>query len=136
MAYGRQVYFFLLSLILISEHSVNMRAHALAVAMLPLAAKAINVVQSNDDGWAEINIREFYYSLTNAGFNSIISAPAENESGTGSLDAKPTQVGSSGCEFGSCPAGSPPTGKNTSMPRFHVCCPISTKENWQEAEVR
>lgn len=98
----------------------EMRADVLAAAMLPLVAKAVNVVQSNDDGWAEINIRELYYSLTNAGFNSIISAPAENESGRGSLDAPPTKVGSSGCEFESCPAGSPPTGMNASMPEFHV----------------
>jgi hypothetical protein len=31
------------------------------------AAQAINVVQSNDDGWAEINIRQQYESLTSAG---------------------------------------------------------------------
>ena len=64
------------------------------LAWLPLVVKAINIVQSNDDGWAEINNREFYNSLTSAGFSSIISAPAENESGTGSLDAPPTTVGS------------------------------------------
>jgi hypothetical protein len=84
------------------------------------AAQAINVVQSNDDGWAEINIRQQYKSLTSAGFHSFISASAINRSGTGSSDAPPTTVGSGGCEFGSCPAGSPPIGKNASMPRFNV----------------
>ncbi|KAK5158564.1 hypothetical protein LTS14_003584 [Recurvomyces mirabilis] len=86
-------------------------------------ATAVNVVLSNDDGWAEINIREFYSSLTKAGFNVVLSAPAENESGTGSSDATPTTVGGGGCEFRSCPAGSPPYGKNASMPRFNVSRP-------------
>lgn len=83
-------------------------------------AQAINVVQSNDDGWAEINIRQQYESLTSAGFDSFISASAIDRSGTGSSDAPPTTVGSNGCEFGSCPASSPPIGKNASMPRFNV----------------
>ncbi|KAK4556181.1 hypothetical protein LTR86_006878 [Recurvomyces mirabilis] len=87
--------------------------------MLPLATQAVNIVLSNDDGWAEINIREFYSSLTKAGFNVVLSAPAGNESGTGSSDATPSTVGSGGCEFNSCPAGSPPYGKNASMPRFN-----------------
>ena len=91
-----------------------------AFAFLPMAASAVHVLVSNDDGWAEINIRQFYYSLTSAGFSAIISAPAENESGTGSDDAPATTVGSGGCEFNSCPAGSPAEGKNASMPRFNV----------------
>ena len=119
---SRQVFLFLCIFFLLDNRLIlpNMRVSALAVSMLPLAGKAINVVQSNDDGWAEINIREFYNSLTDAGFSSIISAPAENESGTGSFDEEPTTVGSSGCEFGSCPSGSPPTGKNASTSRFNV----------------
>ena len=90
------------------------------MACLPAAANALNIVQGNDDGWAEINIRALYEKLTNAGLSAIISAPAENKSGTGSTDAPPTTVGSDGCEFNSCPAGSPPTGNNASMPRFNV----------------
>lgn len=92
----------------------------LSFLALPVAAQAINVVISNDDGWAEINIRELYNSLTKAGFKSIISAPAENKSGTGSRDEEPKEVGSSGCEFASCSAGSPPYGRNESMPQFNV----------------
>ncbi len=60
-----------------------MRLASLALGLLPLLAKGTNVVLSNDDGWAEINIREFYYALTNAGDSIVLSAPAENESGTG-----------------------------------------------------
>ncbi len=52
-------------------------------SLLPLTALASNVVLSNDDGWAEINIRTFYNTLTAAGDSVVLSAPAENESGTG-----------------------------------------------------
>ena len=70
------------------------------------------------DGWAEINIRTFYQTLSAAGESVIISAPAENQSGKGGLDAPPTKL-TEPCEFNSCPAGSPATGKNESMPRFN-----------------
>ncbi|KXS94289.1 hypothetical protein AC578_6792 [Pseudocercospora eumusae] len=97
-----------------------MRPTALVLLLLlPATASAINIIQSNDDGWAEINIRELYSQLTNAGFSSIISAPADNESGTGSADTPPTPVGKNGCEFLSCAPNSPPTGKNESMPRWN-----------------
>lgn len=56
---------------------------ASALALLPLSAHAVNIISSNDDGWAEINIRQLYDSLTEAGHSVVISAPAENESGTG-----------------------------------------------------
>ncbi|CAK4034748.1 Acid phosphatase [Lecanosticta acicola] len=98
-----------------------MFASSLLLTLLPLAAQVqgAHVVISNDDGWAEINIREFYNSLDAAAFDAIISAPADNESGTGSRDKEPTPVADDGCEFGSCPAGSPPFGNNASMPRFN-----------------
>lgn len=86
--------------------------------LLPFTIQAVNVLLSNDDGWAEKNIRVFYDDLTAAGESVVISAPAENESGTGSSDATPTVV-TSGCEFSSCPAGSPAVGFNSSMPRFN-----------------
>lgn len=43
-----------------------------------------------------------------------MSAPAENKSGTGSSDATPTPLDSSGCEFSSCPGDSPAIGSNSS----------------------
>lgn len=82
------------------------------------AAAAANIVLSNDDGWAEKNIRVFYDALTNAGANVVLSAPADNKSGTGSMDLPPVLV-VAGCEFDSCPPGSPPVGANASMPRFN-----------------
>lgn len=58
---------------------------ALCLSFLPLTTRATNIVLSNDDGWAELNIRAFYNSLTAAGDSVVLSAPAENESGTGML---------------------------------------------------
>ena len=55
----------------------------LANLMLPLAASAANLLLSNDDGWAEANIRSFYNALVKAGNNVVLSAPADNKSGTG-----------------------------------------------------
>ena len=56
---------------------------ALILSLLTLMVKCTNVVLSNDDGWAEINIRVFYHALTEIGDSVVLSAPAENESGTG-----------------------------------------------------
>lgn len=55
---------------------------ALSLALLPLAS-AINIILSNDDGWAEINVRTFYSALKSSGHSVVVSAPAENQSGTG-----------------------------------------------------
>ena len=55
----------------------------LHIALLAATTGATNVLLSNDDGWAEINIRTFYNALTAAGDSVVLSAPAENESGTG-----------------------------------------------------
>ncbi|KAL9578167.1 MAG: hypothetical protein Q9212_005889, partial [Teloschistes hypoglaucus] len=52
------------------------------VGILPTIAQSANIVLSNDDGWAEINIRAFYDKLTRAGNSVVLSAPADNKSGT------------------------------------------------------
>ncbi|KAL8839767.1 MAG: hypothetical protein Q9170_001638 [Blastenia crenularia] len=92
-----------------------MRVLLAALGFLPLLAQSTNIVLSNDDGWAEINIRVFYNMLTRAGDSVIVSAPADNESGTD----KPATPLTKPCEFNSCPTGSPAQGSNTSMPRFN-----------------
>ncbi|KAL9111803.1 MAG: hypothetical protein Q9227_003862 [Pyrenula ochraceoflavens] len=94
-----------------------MRVVPTILSLLPVTY-AVNVVLSNDDGWAEINIRQFYKDLTNAGENVVISAPADNKSGTGSTDEPPAPR-TTPCEFNSCPANSPAVGFNASMPRFN-----------------
>ncbi|KAI4241997.1 MAG: hypothetical protein L6R40_004224 [Gallowayella cf. fulva] len=90
----------------------------LALAVLPLLAQSTNIVLSNDDGWAEINIRVFYDRLTRAGNSVVLSAPADNKSGTGSSDSPAIKL-TKPCEFNSCPTGSPAQGFNASNPRFN-----------------
>jgi len=53
------------------------------LSILPLVTQAANIVLSNDDSWVEINIRKLFQVLTEAGENVVLSAPAENKSGTG-----------------------------------------------------
>ncbi|KAL2812711.1 sure-like protein [Aspergillus granulosus] len=90
---------------------------ALALALLPLA-HAIDIVSSNDDGWAEVNIRSLYSALTSSGHSVVLSAPAENRSGSGSRDETPTDR-TEACEFDSCPANSGPYGHNETDPRLN-----------------
>ncbi|KAJ5354929.1 hypothetical protein N7541_005973 [Penicillium brevicompactum] len=91
-----------------------MRLHYL---LWPLAAHAVNIVSSNDDGWAEVNIRALFESLGDAGHSVVVSAPAENQSGTGSRQETPSTL-TEPCEFDSCPSGSPAVGYNASEPRL------------------
>lgn len=53
-----------------------------ALLVAPLTVEAARIVMSNDDGWAAKNIRVFYDTLTAAGQDAVISAPAENKSGS------------------------------------------------------
>ncbi|KAL2826321.1 survival protein sure-like phosphatase/nucleotidase [Aspergillus cavernicola] len=76
---------------------------SLALALLPLA-QAINIISSNDDGWAEANIRSIFNALSSAGHSVVLSAPAENQSGSGSRDETPS-ARTEPCEFDSCTAG-------------------------------
>ncbi|KAF9238177.1 hypothetical protein DTO027I6_7860 [Penicillium roqueforti] len=87
------------------------------LAILPLAASAVNIISSNDDGWAEVNIRALFESLGAADHSVVVSAPAENQSGKGSMEAEPTVL-TEPCEFNSCPSGSPAVGFNSSEPRL------------------
>ncbi|KAI4170574.1 MAG: hypothetical protein LQ346_008840, partial [Caloplaca aetnensis] len=95
-----------------------MRSPLLALGLLPLLVQSANIVLSNDDGWAELNIRLFYNSLVKAGNSVVLSAPADNKSGTGSSDAPATLL-TKPCEFNTCPAGSPAQGFNASSPRLN-----------------
>ncbi len=60
-----------------------MRYAPLILGFLPVLARGTNVVLSNDDGWAETNIRVFHHALASARDSVVLSAPAENESGMG-----------------------------------------------------
>jgi 5'/3'-nucleotidase SurE len=63
--------------------------HLSHLLLYPVLASAANILLSNDDGWAELNIRTFYNALTSAGNSVVISAPADNRSGTGELQSAP-----------------------------------------------
>ncbi|KAJ3765122.1 sure-like protein [Lentinula raphanica] len=80
--------------------------------------KSTNIVLTNDDGWAVAMIRAQNSALLEAGYDVVLSAPAENESGTGSSTATPTVL-TEPCEFNTCPTGSPPEGFNASDPRLN-----------------
>ncbi|ESZ91895.1 5'/3'-nucleotidase SurE family protein [Sclerotinia borealis F-4128] len=95
-----------------------MRFATSSLVLLPALAHGINIVSSNDDGWAEIGIRTLYDSLTSAGHDVLISAPAENKSGSGSRTGTPTTL-TKACEFNSCPSGSPAVGYNSSVHQFN-----------------
>ena len=98
------------------------------LATTQLQSKA-RLLLTNDDGWATAQIRAQNDALNAAGFNVcgglavprphsdiaqvILSAPAEQESGTGSDTATPTPL-TQPCEFNTCPAGSPAEGFNAS----------------------
>ncbi|KAL4748926.1 hypothetical protein BDW72DRAFT_205247 [Aspergillus terricola var. indicus] len=103
--------------------STQALALALALAPVPLAS-AINIVSSNDDGWAEINIRQLFSTLTSAGHSVVLSAPAENKSGSGmsapdsSTDETPSNR-TDPCQFDSCPADSGSYGSNATDPRLN-----------------
>ncbi|PIL26041.1 hypothetical protein GSI_11795 [Ganoderma sinense ZZ0214-1] len=77
------------------------------------AAFAQNLILTNDDGWAVAQIRAQRDALVDASFDVVLSAPAENESGTGSSSATPEPL-SQPCEFNTCPTGSPAEGFNAS----------------------
>ncbi|EKM52614.1 uncharacterized protein PHACADRAFT_176642 [Phanerochaete carnosa HHB-10118-sp] len=76
------------------------------------------ILVANDDGWAVAQIRAEYDALKAAGYNVILSAPAENQSGRGALQVSATPR-TEPCEFDSCPANSGPTGFNASDPRLN-----------------
>ncbi|KAL8916138.1 MAG: hypothetical protein Q9172_006435 [Xanthocarpia lactea] len=95
-----------------------MRLSLLALSVLPLLTQSTNIVLSNDDGWAELNVRVFYDLLTRANNSVVLSAPAENKSGTGSFDIPATPL-IRPCQFDSCPTGSPAQGFNASNPRLN-----------------
>lgn len=88
---------------------------AFAALTSTVSGRATNVILSNDDGWAELNIRQFFSALTGRpyGFNVVLSAPSENKSGTGSTDVPPTVLNIT-CEFDTCPIGAPAEGFNSS----------------------
>ncbi|CAE6488511.1 unnamed protein product [Rhizoctonia solani] len=78
----------------------------------------LKVLVGNDDGWAEANIRAFYQTLAAAGYNTVVSAPVENQSGTGSSDS-PAKVLTKVGQYNTVPIGAPAEGANSTDPRLN-----------------
>ena len=132
---------------------------AVFAALLATSSEIVaqKVLLTNDDGWAVAQIRAQYDSLVQEGYNVrtvrvrrrtyarvdadglvsglleqvVLSAPAENKSGTGSSSAPPAPL-QSPCEFDTCPTGSPAEGFNASnrmsvradlVARILICSP-------------
>lgn len=60
-----------------------MRPHVIAALSALVGVHGIRILQSNDDGWAELYIRSLHEELGRAGHDVVLSAPAENKSGAG-----------------------------------------------------
>ncbi|KAI0789179.1 sure-like protein [Abortiporus biennis] len=88
------------------------------ISAISAPTSAPKVVLTNDDGWATAQIRAQYNALTAAGFNVILSAPADNRSGSSSFTAPAIPL-IFPCEFDSCPAGSPAQGFNATDTRIN-----------------
>ncbi|KAI0632825.1 sure-like protein [Trametes polyzona] len=95
-----------------------MRALALSLPLLCTYVAATNIVITDDDGWATAQIRQQFDTLSNAGHNVVLSAPALNQSGKSSLSTTPKPL-TEPCEFNTCPSGSPAMGFNSSNPRLN-----------------
>ena len=54
-------------------------------ATIPVTTRAATIILSNDDGWAEANVRTLFHTLINAGESVILSAPSQDKSGSGTL---------------------------------------------------
>lgn len=90
-----------------------------AVAAPVVVSRApLKVLIGNDDGWAEANVRAFYQTLNAAGYNVVLSAPVENQSGTGSSDKAATVLTKAG-QYDSVPIGAPAEGANATDPRLN-----------------
>ncbi|GJN83911.1 hypothetical protein PLIIFM63780_007462 [Purpureocillium lilacinum] len=81
---------------------------ATAMRLLPSKndkTEKVYILQSNDDGWAELGLRLLNDELRAKGHEVFVSAPAENMSGQGKMDKPPTPR-TEACHYDSCPAGS------------------------------
>jgi len=101
------------------------------VLVLFVCAQGANILLTDDDGWASAMIRAQYNALKAAGHNVrslafsghlwtylfackvILSAPARDQSGTGSSSAAPGPL-TKPCEFNTCAPGSPAVGFDAS----------------------
>lgn len=58
-------------------------SRAAVAALAVTGCQGIRIIQSSDDGWAELYLRSFHDSLLAGGHDAVVSAPADNQSGRG-----------------------------------------------------
>jgi len=116
---------------------------ACILVTLPTPTAAVNILVSNDRGWAELNIRSTFNILEKAGHNMLLVAPADDQSGTGWHPKKKSAWNSIKeyfmrlsimlkgyhmkkpwprklpCQYNTCHAHSGPVGRNESDHRFN-----------------
>lgn len=98
-----------------------MKFNRIAVALLAVGAAspafALNILLTNDDGFAAPNIRALYAKLKAAGHDVIVSAPCQNQSGKGaSLNfLTPLTALSKDCRGGTVKVGAPGVGVDPSI---------------------
>ncbi|KAJ3483047.1 hypothetical protein NLI96_g6575 [Meripilus lineatus] len=83
-----------------------------------LVGSAQKILLTNDDGWAVAQIRAQFNALEASKYIPLLSAPAQNQSGSGSKSAPPTKL-TKPCEFNTCPVGSPPVGHDAADSRLN-----------------
>lgn len=69
--------------------AIKMRAHSFITTALLATQGGLGarILQGNDDGWAELYLRSFNDALNAAGHDVVLSAPADNKSGTGGFNS-------------------------------------------------
>ncbi|KAK3171259.1 hypothetical protein OEA41_003343 [Lepraria neglecta] len=79
-----------------------------ALALLPTASNALNIIVNNDDGFGSADIREFYRILKAARHNTWIVAPVDNQSRKGGTKVFTTEAKlTAPSEHDIVPAGAP-----------------------------
>ncbi|QUC22735.1 uncharacterized protein UV8b_06976 [Ustilaginoidea virens] len=91
-----------------------MRLLVRAVVAAGLVAGA-RILQTNEEGWAEQNVRLFNDALRAAGHDVVLSCPAYNSSNHGMSDKEP-RPSQAPCHYNSCPESFAGTGANASRP--------------------
>ncbi|KAI4716826.1 acid phosphatase [Aureobasidium sp. EXF-10727] len=86
-----------------------MRLRNLLLLSLTPCVNTANIVLSNDDGWAEMNIHTLYERLKAENHSVSISAPAIDQSATGSSHAAPKPM-KEPCQYHTCNTGDSATG--------------------------
>lgn len=66
-----------------------MRIQAGLLVLQAAASLSLRIILTNDDGWAEGYLRALFDVLDYSGHDLVLSAPADDMSGTGKLSPHP-----------------------------------------------